>query len=71
MGFLAIAVAYTMRVCLAVAIVEMVVEKNQTASNDSIICPVDPAPEESNSTKKVLSMKHIFFGFSSKSKYIQ
>lgn len=54
MGFLAIAVAYTMRVCLAVAIVEMVVPTNHTGiGTDAIICPVDPPPEGSgNSTEK-------------------
>lgn len=55
MGFLAIAVAYTMRVCLAVAIVEMVVPTNHTGINAStIICLVDPPPEGSgNSSEKV------------------
>lgn len=72
MGFLAIAVAYTMRVCLAVAIVEMVVPTNHTGiSPNTIVCPVDPPPEVSgNSSKKVLSIKHILFDFSFKSKYI-
>lgn len=36
MGFLAIAVAYTVRQCLSVAIVKMVVPVNQTGMGDQI-----------------------------------
>lgn len=58
MGFLAIAVAYTMRACLAVAITEMVIKRNQTnISNDTIICPVDlPSEGSSNSSNRVTSI---------------
>lgn len=44
MCFLAIAIAYAMRVCLSVAITEMVVKKNQTESiKGHSICPADPS----------------------------
>lgn len=44
MCFLAIAIAYAMRVCLSVAITEMVVKQNhtQSSSNQHSICPPDP-----------------------------
>ena len=42
MGFLAIVNAYTMRICLNVAITEMVVKRNITSENpDSGYCPAD------------------------------
>lgn len=45
MGFLAVAIAYTMRVCLSVAITEMVAKRNATedAHNGLSICPIDPS----------------------------
>lgn len=42
MGFLAIANAYTMRVCLSVAITQMVKKNNATVNDGSAICPADP-----------------------------
>lgn len=54
MGFLAIAVAYTMRACLSVAIIEMVVPLNQTESNNSFVCPVlDDGLQDNNATDNV------------------
>lgn len=44
MGFLAIANAYTMRVCLSVAITQMVVKPNYTEVDDgSAVCKADPS----------------------------
>ncbi|XP_055299422.1 sialin-like [Sitodiplosis mosellana] len=40
MGFLALVVAYTMRACLAVAIIGMVEPMNRTATENSSICPM-------------------------------
>lgn len=43
MGFLAIANAYTMRVCLSVAITQMVKKPNHTTVDDgSAVCEADP-----------------------------
>lgn len=54
MGFLAIAVAYTMRTCLSVAIIEMVVPVNQTGSNNNFVCPViDDGVDDNNGTDNV------------------
>lgn len=55
MGFLAIVVAYTMRTCLSVAIIEMVVPVNQTGSNDSFVCPMidDGVLQDNNATDNV------------------
>lgn len=43
MGFLAIAIAYAMRVCLSVAITEMVVKPNRTEQQDNghSVCPAE------------------------------
>lgn len=42
MAFIAIVVSMAMRLCLSVAITEMVVPLNQTAiRNSSAVCPVD------------------------------
>lgn len=43
MGFFAIAIAYTMRVCLSVAITEMVVKPNRTEQHDGghSVCPAE------------------------------
>lgn len=42
MCFCAIAVGFTMRACLSVAITEMTIPSNSSAKgNESIICPVD------------------------------
>lgn len=52
MCFLGIAIAYVMRVCLSVAITEMVAKVNQTngVHEDHSICPSDPLSQSSNST---------------------
>lgn len=44
MCFFAIAIAYAMRVCLSVAITEMVAKQNhsESGSADHSICPADP-----------------------------
>lgn len=50
MGFLALAIAYSMRACLSVAITEMVLPLNNTGKgNESLICPADLSTTE-NST---------------------
>lgn len=43
MGFLAIAIAYAMRVCLSVAITEMVIKPNRTEQqgNGHSVCPAE------------------------------
>lgn len=42
MGFLAIVNAYTMRICLSVAITEMVIKRNQTeGQDDKQFCTAD------------------------------
>lgn len=41
MGFLAIVNAYTMRICLNVAITEMVKKKNSTDDAKGDFCPID------------------------------
>lgn len=48
MGFLAVANAYTMRICLSVAITKMVVKPhhNITDSLDSAVCPADDLGHE-------------------------
>lgn len=56
MGFLAIAVTFTMRACLSVAITEMVVPFNNSDSNNgSFICQVDTLPDESGHQKRIVS----------------
>ncbi|XP_063235471.1 LOW QUALITY PROTEIN: putative inorganic phosphate cotransporter [Bacillus rossius redtenbacheri] len=53
MGFLAIANAYTMRICLSVAITEMVAPRNKSAgslSYDPDACPSDPVTNSSVSS---------------------
>lgn len=52
MCFLAIAIAYVMRVCLSVAITEMVVKKehNETADKGYSICPADPTTPGSSAS---------------------
>jgi hypothetical protein len=57
MGFLAVANAYTMRICLSTAITEMVVHHDR---NESEIDP-DACPSSSVSNNKpALVSKHIF-----------
>lgn len=47
MGLLAITVGYTMRACLSVAIIEMVVPSNSSdTEKDTLVCPVDPTSVE-------------------------
>lgn len=52
MGFLAVAIAYTMRVCLSVAITEMVIKKNTTEiqKEGHSVCPAPSAPTNSSGT---------------------
>lgn len=58
MGFLGIVVSFTMRACLSIAITEMVVPVNNTGKSDeSLICPVDPTPVESNNITTVVSFQ--------------
>lgn len=54
MGFLAVAVSHTMRICLSIAITEMVVKMNSTkVGSDSTICAVDSSlPEENITTRQ-------------------
>lgn len=56
MGFLAIMIGYTMRVCLSVAITEMVVPLNSTAkANESLICPIDQSSVQISHPTKTVS----------------
>lgn len=48
MGFLAIANAYTMRVCLSVAITQMVKPLNYTVNDGSAVCEADPDDHHSS-----------------------
>lgn len=56
MCFLAIAIAYVMRVCLSVAITEMVKKVNQTETSHKgfSICPADPS-SSGNSSSSVIN----------------
>jgi ACS family sodium-dependent inorganic phosphate cotransporter len=57
MGFLAIANAYTMRICLSTAITEMVVRRDR---NESELGP-DACPSSSSSNNKPVPVrKHVF-----------
>lgn len=61
-GFLAIAVAYTMRVVLSVAITEMVVKPNLTENNAAghSICPADDADNNNNGNSVIFIQKSLF-----------
>jgi hypothetical protein len=57
MGFLAIANAYTMRICLSTAITEMVVRRERNESEfDPDACPSSPV----SINKHVPVRKHVF-----------
>lgn len=56
MGLLAITVGYTMRACLSVAIIEMVIPSNSSEiESNALVCPVDPTSsvEEDHHTRIV------------------
>lgn len=61
MGFLAIANAYTMRVCLSVAITQMAKKPNYTQVNDgSAVCEADPNDVHSNSSVCIIICKPVW-----------
>lgn len=56
MGFLAIVVGYGMRVCLTIAITEMVIpQKHSATKNHSFICPVAASSDEQTLRPSVVS----------------
>lgn len=56
MSFLGTVVTFSMRACLSIAITEMVIPINNTASSyDSVICPAVSAPAESANITKTVS----------------
>lgn len=58
MGFLALAIAFSMRACLSVAITEMVLPLNNTGKgNESLICPADLPPTENNTHSRNVTFK--------------
>lgn len=60
MGFLALAIAYSMRACLSVAITEMVLPLNNTGKgNESLICPADLSPTENSTHSRNVTFKYV------------
>lgn len=66
MGFLAIGFAYTMRICLSIAITEMVMKPNitESANEGHSVCPADPI--SGNSSESVSDLKIIRINFRKK-----
>lgn len=71
MCFLAIAIAYAMRVCLSVAITEMVAKVNHTESSSKghYICPADPSESGNSSSAVKLLLKFHYSLFPNNSPY--